>query len=58
MEEVQLRKYGKFLEGYCNQLKDVEHALDENLDDVWKYQLDPISLMVNFTLFTLISLQI
>ncbi|CAL1261517.1 unnamed protein product [Larinioides sclopetarius] len=59
VEEVQLRKYGKFLEGYCNQLKGIEHALDENLDDVWKYQLDPVSLMLlpkeKTTLLDLIS---
>eukprot|EP00057_Strongylocentrotus_purpuratus_P007399 XP_011661873.1 PREDICTED: WASH complex subunit 7 [Strongylocentrotus purpuratus] len=42
--EVQLRKYGKFLEEYATQLKGIEDALDESVGDVWDFTLDPISL--------------
>lgn len=42
--EVQLRKYGKFMEDYGTQLKEIEYALDETLSDVWDMTLDPISL--------------
>ncbi|GFT12835.1 WASH complex subunit 4 [Nephila pilipes] len=46
VEEIQLRKYGKFLEGYSNQLKAIEHALDDTLNDVWRFDLDPVSFML------------
>eukprot|EP00039_Didymoeca_costata_P001169 m.50316 g.50316 ORF g.50316 m.50316 type:complete len:1190 (+) comp10662_c0_seq1:292-3861(+) len=42
--EVQLRKYGSFLEEYASQLLDIEDALDESLGDGWDYAFDPISL--------------
>ncbi|XP_067134049.1 WASH complex subunit 4 isoform X3 [Centruroides vittatus] len=42
--EVQLKKYGKFMEEYGTQLKEIEHALDETLSDIWDMTLDPISL--------------
>ncbi|CAI9722200.1 Hypothetical predicted protein [Octopus vulgaris] len=42
--EVQLRKYGKFLEEYSTQLKDIEDALDDCIGDSWDATLDPISL--------------
>ncbi|XP_071485715.1 WASH complex subunit 4-like [Diadema antillarum] len=42
--EVQLRKYGKFLEEYATQLKGIEDALDDSIGDVWDFTLDPISL--------------
>ena len=45
--EVQLRKYGKFLEDYASQLKDIEDALGESIGDAWDMTLDPISLQVN-----------
>ncbi|XP_054723864.1 WASH complex subunit 4-like, partial [Uloborus diversus] len=44
--EVQLRKYGKFLEEYSTQLRAIEHALDETLSDVWNSELDPVSLQL------------
>ena len=42
--EVQLRKYGTFLEEYASQLLDIEDALDESLGDAWDYSYDPIAL--------------
>lgn len=42
--EVQLRKYGKFLDEYGVQLKGIEHALDETLSEVWDADFDPIAL--------------
>jgi len=42
--EVQLRKYGRFLEEYASQLCDIEQALEESLADAWDITLDPISL--------------
>lgn len=53
MGEVQLRKFGKFLEEYGSLLRDIEHALDETLCDVWNVELDPISLQVNRFFFLL-----
>lgn len=56
MGEVQLRKYGKFLEEYGSQLREIEHALDETLSDVWNAELDPISLQVReLSLFLLLK---
>ncbi|KAG8185393.1 hypothetical protein JTE90_018615 [Oedothorax gibbosus] len=46
VEEVQLKKYGNFLQGYTSQLKDIERALYETSSDFWKYDLDPVSLQV------------
>ncbi|XP_035226740.1 WASH complex subunit 4-like, partial [Stegodyphus dumicola] len=46
VEEVQLRKYGKFLEEYGTQLRAIEHALDDTLSDVWNSDLDPLSLLL------------
>ncbi|CAH1784090.1 unnamed protein product, partial [Owenia fusiformis] len=42
--EVQLKKYGKFLEDYATQLKEIEDALDDTIGDSWDFTLDPISL--------------
>ncbi|XP_033098788.1 WASH complex subunit 4-like isoform X2 [Anneissia japonica] len=42
--EVQLRKYGKFLEDYAAQLKGIEDALDDSIGDAWDFTLDPIKL--------------
>lgn len=44
--ELELRKYGKFLEEYGSQLRGIEHALDETLSDVWNSELDPVSLQL------------
>ena len=44
--EVQLRKYGRFLEDYATQLQEIEQALEESLADAWDITLDPISLQV------------
>ena len=45
--EVQLKKYGKFLEDYATQLKGIEDALDSSIGDAWDFTLDPISLQVS-----------
>ena len=47
--EVQLRKYGKFLEEYASQLKEIEGALDDTISDSWDLTLDPIALQVVMT---------
>lgn len=44
--ELQLRKYGHFLEEYAGQLKGIEDALDESMGESWDFTLDPISLQV------------
>ncbi|ELU08313.1 hypothetical protein CAPTEDRAFT_221991 [Capitella teleta] len=44
--EVQLRKYGKFLEDFAGQLKEIDEALGESIGDSWDLTLDPISLQV------------
>ncbi|XP_014677471.1 PREDICTED: WASH complex subunit 7-like [Priapulus caudatus] len=44
--EVQVRKYERFLEDYCSQLRGIEKALDEAIADAWDFSLDPISLQV------------
>lgn len=46
--EVQLRKYGTFLEEYAIQLLKIEDALDESLGDAWDFSMDPIALDVSF----------
>ncbi|XP_078001541.1 WASH complex subunit 4-like [Glandiceps talaboti] len=42
--EVQLKKYGNFLEDYATQLKEIEDALDDSIGDAWDFTLDPITL--------------
>ena len=49
--EVQLRKYGKFLEDYASQLHEIEVALGESIGDSWDMTLDPVALQVNLELF-------
>ena len=44
--EVQLRKYGKFLEDYATQLHEIEVALGESIGDSWDMTLDPVALQV------------
>jgi WASH complex subunit 7 len=44
VKEVQLRKYGSFLNDYSTQLKEIEKALGETVGDAWDMTLDPISL--------------
>ncbi|XP_071139375.1 WASH complex subunit 4-like isoform X2 [Mytilus edulis] len=44
--EVQLKKYGKFLEDYATQLREIEEALDDSIGDSWDMTLDPISLQL------------
>jgi len=46
VSDVQLRKYGKFLEEYGSQLQSVEEALEDYVCDAWDMTLDPISLQV------------
>ena len=48
MSEVQLRKYGQFLEEYASQLKGIEDALDEWIGESWDFSLDPIQLQVRY----------
>jgi len=44
--EVQLRKYGTFLEEYAIQLLKIEDAIDDSLGDAWDFAMDPIALDV------------
>ncbi|ESO99519.1 hypothetical protein LOTGIDRAFT_113446 [Lottia gigantea] len=44
--ELQLKKYGKFLEDYASQLKEIEDALDDSIGDAWDMSLDPIALQM------------
>ena len=44
--ELQLKKFGNFLEEYASQLKDIEDALGESVGDSWDMTLDPIALQV------------
>ena len=46
VSEVQVRKFGKFLEEYASQLKDVEDALEESNGDSWDLMLDPVAIEV------------
>ena len=46
--ELQLKKYGEFMKEYGAQLKDIEDALGESVNDSWDMTLDPISLEVQF----------
>ena len=43
---MHLKKFGKFLDDYATQLKDIEDALGESIGDSWDMTLDPISLQV------------
>ena len=45
--EVQLKKYGQFLEEHASQLKGIEDALDDTVGDSWDFTLDPIALQVS-----------
>ena len=45
--ELQLKKYGGFLEDYATQLKEIEDALDDSIGDSWDMTLDPIALQVS-----------
>ncbi|XP_076340851.1 strumpellin and WASH-interacting protein isoform X2 [Tachypleus tridentatus] len=42
--QVQLRKYGDFIQEYASQLQGIEHALDETLNESWDMTFDPVSL--------------
>ncbi|XP_019624304.1 PREDICTED: WASH complex subunit SWIP-like [Branchiostoma belcheri] len=42
--EIQLKKYGKFMDDYASQLKSIEDALDDSIGDAWDFTLDPIAL--------------
>ncbi|XP_069101114.1 WASH complex subunit 4-like isoform X2 [Argopecten irradians] len=44
--ELQLKKYGHFLEEYASQLKEIEGALDDSIRDSWDMTLDPIALQL------------
>ena len=46
VSEKQVRRFGKFLEEYASQLKDVEDALEESNGDTWDLLLDPIAIEV------------
>ena len=46
VSDVQVRKFGKFLEDYASQLKDVEDALEESKGDSWDLMLDPVAVEV------------
>ena len=46
MGEVQLKKYGRFLDEYASHLKALEDALGESASDSWDFTLDPISLQI------------
>lgn len=47
--EIQLKKYGNFLDEYASSLKAIEDALDEEAGDSWDFTLDPISLQVYYS---------
>lgn len=47
--ELQLKKYGEFLLEYGGQLKDIEDALGDSVNDSWDMTLDPIALQVTRT---------
>jgi len=44
-----VRKFGKFLEEYASQLKDVEDALEESNGDSWDLMLDPVAIEVLYS---------
>ena len=47
VREVQLRKFGKFLDNHSKQLIDIEDALGDSAGDSWDSTLDPIELLVS-----------
>ena len=47
MENIQLKKYGQFMDEYATQLKEIEDALDDSIGDAWDMTHDPISLQVS-----------
>lgn len=47
--ELQLKKYGMFMEDYATQLREIEDALDDSIGESWDFTLDPISLQACFT---------
>ena len=49
--EMQLKKYGNFLDEYASSLKAIENALDEEAGDSWDFTLDPISLQACFKIY-------
>ena len=49
--EVQLRKWGKFMEDYAKQLQDIEDALGDSIGDSWDMTLDPVALQVLYCEF-------
>ncbi|CAG0882697.1 unnamed protein product [Darwinula stevensoni] len=44
--EVQVKRYGEFLNGYTTQLREIQHALHGYSKGAWDISLDPISLQV------------
>lgn len=46
VSEVQVKKFGKFLDEYASQLRDVEDALEELEGDSWDLMLDPVAVEV------------
>ncbi|CAM9441528.1 WASH complex subunit 4 isoform X1 [Lampetra fluviatilis] len=44
--EVQVKKFGRFLEDYVSQLKGIEDALDDSIGDSWDFTLDPVALQL------------
>ena len=46
--ELQLRKYGRFLDEYATNLRQIEDAVQQSMCDYWDLTLDPISLEVRY----------
>ncbi|KAK3584050.1 hypothetical protein CHS0354_031097 [Potamilus streckersoni] len=44
--ELQLKKFGSFLEDYATQLKEIEDALGDSVGDSWDMTLDTIALQL------------
>ncbi|XP_061187838.1 WASH complex subunit 4-like isoform X2 [Saccostrea echinata] len=44
--ELQLKKYGLFMEEYATQLREIEDALDDSIGESWDFTLDPIALQL------------
>lgn len=42
--EVQLRKYGKFLEEYALKIQNIETKLHHTISDSWDMSIDPLTL--------------
>lgn len=57
--QLQLRKYGRFMEEFTTQLRSIEQSLDETISEAWDTESDAISLQhlpyENTTLLELIS---